>query len=398
LPLDRWILIFIVCIYLGLVLDSPLLMALPISLMVILGLAAWWRRHSLDRVTYRRRFQYTRAFPGESFPVKIEIENRKLLPLTWLRTVDPWPKAVGPEGEDVLAPSFSPDLGYLTHVFSLRWHERSRRTYNILFRKRGIYPLGPCKLASGDLFGIYEKTHEAGGIDRLTVFPSLLPLAEGHLSPEYPIGDQRSRRRISEDPNQVMGVRDYHPEDNFRKIHWPATAKTGQLQVKVYQPTSAQVLIVCLNISTHQRYWEGIYPELLEYMLSLAASLVDRGIQDGYRVGMISNGCLVNSDQPFHIQPGRSPQQLATLLSALAGVTPVVVAPFERLLLREIPRVPFGSTLLILTAVMNQELIETLMSLKKHERRITILSVAEGAPPSMPGVQSLHMPYKKAPD
>ena len=73
----------------------------------------------------------------------------------------------------------------------------------------------------------------------------------------------------------------------------------------------------------------------------------------------------------------------------------MVVAPFERLLLREIPRVPFGSTLLILTAVMNQELIETLMSLKKHERRITVLSVAEEAPPSMPGVQSLHMPYKK---
>ena len=119
------------------------------------------------------------------------------------------------------------------------------------------------------------------GIDRLTVFPAMLPLAEGRLSPEYPIGDQRSRRRITEDPHQVLGVRDYHPEDNFRKIHWPATARTGQLQVKVYQPTSAQVLIVCLNVSTHQRYWEGIYPELLENMLSLAASLVDRGIQDG---------------------------------------------------------------------------------------------------------------------
>ncbi len=62
-------------------------------------------------------------------------------------------------------------------------------------------------------------------IDRLTVFPALLPLEELHLSPEYPIGDQRSRKRISEDPNQVMGVRDYHPEDNFRRLHWPATAR-----------------------------------------------------------------------------------------------------------------------------------------------------------------------------
>jgi uncharacterized protein (DUF58 family) len=394
LPLDRWLPIFIVSIYLGLILESPLLMALPISLMILLSIAAWWRRHALDHLIYRRRFQYTRAFPGESFPVKIEIENRKLLPLTWLRTVDPWPKAVGPEGEDILAPSFSPELGFLTHVFSLRWYERSRRTYNLVFRKRGIYPLGPCKLTSGDLFGIYDKALEVAEIDRLTVFPAMLPLEELHLAPEYPIGDERSRRRISEDPNQVMGVRDYQPEDNFRKIHWPATARTGQLQVKVYQPTSAQVLVVCLNVSTSQRYWEGFYPDLLEYMLSLAASLVDRGIQDGYRVGIISNGCLTNSDQPFHTQPGRSPQQLATLLSALAGITPVVVARFERLLLREIPRAPFGATLLILTAVINPELIETIIRLKKHERRITLLSVAEEAPPNLPGIQSLHLPFR----
>jgi uncharacterized protein (DUF58 family) len=248
------------------------------------------------------------------------------------------------------------------------------------------------------LFGIYDKTQEVAGIDRLTVFPALLPLENLVLSPEFPIGEQRSRRRISEDPNQVMGVRDYHPEDNFRKIHWPATARIGQLQVKVFQPTSAQVLIICLNVSTHQRYWEGINPYLFENMLSLAASLVNQGIQDGYRVGIISNGCLTNSDQPFHIQPGRSPQQLATLLEALAGTTPVVVAPFERLLLREVPRVPLGATLLILTAVTNPELLETILRLRKHERRIVVLSVADEAPPNLPRIECLHMPFRPVPD
>jgi hypothetical protein len=113
---------------------------------------------------------------------------------------------------------------------------------------------------------------------------------------------------------------------------------------------------------------------------------------------MISNGCLVNSDQPFYIQPGSSPQQLAYLLSALAGITPVVVAPFERLILREIARVPFGATLLILTAVMNHELAETIIRLKKHERRITLLTLSEESPPVIPGIQTLHMPFKNSPN
>jgi uncharacterized protein (DUF58 family) len=192
-----------------------------------------------------------------------------------------------------------------------------------------------------------------------------------------------------------MGVRDYHPEDDFRHLHWPATARTGQLQVKVYQPTSTQTLVLCLNVSTYPHYWQGVYPAMFERLLSLAGTLLSHGIERGYRVGLISNGCLSNSDQTFRVPPGRSPEQLGRLLQALAGATPVVVTSFERFLLREVPRVPYGSTLLILTAVTTPELVETLASLRKHERVLTLLSLAEESPPHIKGVRSVHMPFKE---
>ncbi len=286
-------------VYIGLVLRIPYIIALSATLVVLLGLAAWWQRHALNGVVYRRRFHFTRAFPGERFPVRIEVENNKLLPLTWLRIEDPWPKAVGPEDEDVLAPSHVQDMGLLTHAFSLRWFERSRRNYLLAFRKRGIYRVGAAKLESGDLFGLYDCDGSAAGQEALTVFPEMAELDELILPPENPFGEQRSRRRLFEDTNRPMGVRDYHPEDGFRRVHWPATARTGDLQVKVYQPTSALMMVLCLNVSTYHRYWEGVYPALFERLLSVAATLVNRGVQDGYRVGMISNGCLSNSDQPF---------------------------------------------------------------------------------------------------
>ena len=135
-------------------------------------------------------------------------------------------------------------------MFSLRWFERARRSYILLFRKRGIYAIGPARLDSGDLFGIFEQVKEVGPNQTLTVFPTLLPFSEMGFPAEDPFGDRRSRRRLFEDPNRPMGVREYRPEDSFRRIHWPATARTGQLQVKVYQPTSGQVMMVCLNVST----------------------------------------------------------------------------------------------------------------------------------------------------
>ena len=371
-----------------------MLTALSAMVVVVIGLTSWWRLHSLDGVTYKRRPHYTRSFPGERVDLRLEVENRKLLPISWLRVQDPWPKAIGPEDEDILAPTHVPDQGLLTNVFSLRWFESARRRYSLLFRKRGRYVVGPARLESGDLFGLYEQFNELGKTDVLTVLPALLPFSSLGLPPDDPYGDRKSTRRLYEDPNQPIGVRDYHPEDSFRRVHWPATAHTGELMVKVYQPTAANLMVVCLNVSTFSRHWEGTYPQLLEHLISVAATLVHQGIQDGYRVGLISNGCLAHADQPFRIPPGRSPRQLGTLLEALAGVTSVVTAQFEQFLIKEIPRVPYGATLLIVTGVTSGELLETLAQLRKHGRRITLLSFAESSPGDIPGIRTIHRPFQ----
>ena len=389
-----WLPLLAILFLLGVVLQIPLLSAFTSMLVVVIGLASWWQHHSLDGVTYRRKPHYRRSFPDEKVPLRLEVENRKLLPISWLRIQDPWPKAIGPEDEDLLAPTHIPSEGLLTNIFSLRWFERARREYSLLFRKRGIYPVGPARLESGDLFGLYELNREQGPVELFTVFPSLVPFSELRLPAEDPFGDRRTRRRLYEDPNQPIGVRDHHPEDSFRRVHWPATAHVGELQVKVYQPTTANVLVICLNVSTFSRHWEGTNPDLLEYLIRVAATLVNRGVQDGYRVGLISNGCLAHADQPFRIPPGRSPKQLATLLEALAGVTPVVSAPFELFLIKEVPRVPYGATLVIVTGVQTLELNEALVQLKEHGRRTTLMSFAEQAPSPLQGVRIFHLPFK----
>ncbi len=390
-----WFPILIILIGFGILFRLPVLTAFTSMLMVVLGLASWWQRHSLDGVTYRRKPHYRRSFPGEEVELGLEVENRKILPISWLRVQDPWPKAIGPQDEQVLAPTHIPTEGLLTNVFSLRWYERARRTYTLLFRRRGIYPVGPARLESGDFFGLYEHTKEAGLVEYFTVFPSLVSFADLNLPAEDPFGDRRSRRRLYEDPNQPIGVRDYHPEDSFRRVHWPATAHTGEMQVKVYRPTSANVLIVCLNVSTFSRHWEGTNPQLLEYLVKVAATLVHKGFHDGYRVGLISNGCLAHADQPFRIPPGRSPKQLSKLLEALAGVTPVVTAPFERFLIKEVPRLPYGATLVIVTGVTTPELDEALVLLKHHGRHLTLLSFAGQPPRDIQGIHILHAPFKE---
>lgn len=390
-----WWLFLLVLFLAGVLLNIHPLSALAIMLAVVSSLARLWQRRSLEAVSYRRRLIYRRGFSGEKVPVRLEVENRKFLPISWLRVKDPWPVPVAPEDDSVLTPTENSEMGLMINLFSLRWFERSAHAYQILFRKRGVYPLGPAVLESGDLFGLFEKTRQEEAVEYLTVFPSPAPFNELQLPADDPFGDRRARRRLYEDPTLPMGVRDYHPEDDFRRVHWPATAHTGEVQVKVYQPTSARVLVVCLNVATNVHQWEGINQPLLERLISVSTTLVQQAIQDGYQVGLISNGCLAHSDQPFRVPPGRSPQQMSQLLEALARVTPFLIWPFERFLLKEVPRLPYGATLLIVTGVTTSEFAETLLRLKQHSRRMTLLSFSHRLPPDIPGVRAIHLPFRE---
>ncbi len=389
---SSWYLLLVMFIILGVVFEMPWLILFCTSVLGVLALSHVWNRYALKDVVYRRVWRYRRGFTGEQLPLRIEVENQKILPLSWLRVTDPWPKPVGPADEQILAPSHIPDQGMLVNLYSLRWFQRATRAYTLLLRQRGVYQVGPYTLDSGDLFGMYQTRAEVDQTDTITVFPDLLEFAALKLPTDDPFGDRRSRRRLFEDPNQPTGIRAYHPEDDFRRIHWPATARTGALQVKVYQPVSAQVMVVCMDVTTMPNHWLGTDPVMLEHLVKVCATIVYQGVQGGYAVGLYSNGCLAHADQPFRIAPGRSPQQLSILLQALAGVTSFVTGPFTAFLMRVMPRVPYGATLVLVTAFVTPELVETVLRLKPYRSHLTVICLGESCVDEIPGVTLAYFP------
>lgn len=389
-----WLQLLLLVFIGGVLLEAPWLIYFAAAVAVVIGVSHFWRLHALDHVRYTRRFHYTRGFPGEKTELRVTVENNKLLPVSWLETADHWPLDVGPEDIRVLAPSHIEEQGMLVNLYSLRWFQRVNRTYTLLFRKRGIYPVGPLTLQAGDLFGMYEQRREIEKTELLTVFPEMLPLERLLLPAEDPFGDRRAFKPLFEDPSRPIGIRPYHPEDGFRRIHWAATARTGAMQSKLYQPVTERMLVACLNVSTEMQYWMGYSSERLEHLVKLTAALVHQCFTDGYAVGLFSNGCLAHADQPFRIQPGRSPNQLAVLLQALAGVTPFVNAPFETFLIRSMAQIPFGATLVIITTLLPETLQDTLIRLRRYRANITLISIAKNRPPDLPGIRIIHLPFR----
>jgi uncharacterized protein (DUF58 family) len=365
--------------------------ALAASILTVIPVAWWWNEVSLRQLEYERHLDKTRAFPGENVKMTVRITNRKLLPLSWLEIRDEIPMAL-PLVNDTLMPTHAPNIGSLHNVLSLRWYERVSRVYELSCTARGVQDLGRVQLRSGDLFTLFEQREERENDDRLIVFPRIWPMVDLTLPTKDPFGERQAYRRLIEDPLRTIGVRDHRPEDGMRRIHWKATAHKGDLQVRVYEPTATLNLVILLNVTTFEHHWQGVLPELLERSISVAGSVATWAIGQKYKVGLVTNGCLARSDQPARVPPGRSPEQLTAILEMLAGVTCFPTASIERMLRRESPRLPWGATLAVVTAIVTDRLAEALVNLRDAGRRLALISLEEDPPPPLHGITTYHLP------
>ncbi len=386
----RWSALALTLILLGVMLETPALLILSAFMLTVGPITRRWSRGALQGVVYRRRLDRDRAFPGESLELTLEVENNKLMPVAWLRILDNFPTALAPTDSDVIAPSHEPTRGLLISVLRLRWYERVTRRYALQCERRGLYALGPVSLYSGDIFSLFETSRRQPSRQRVLVYPRVVPLKELGIPAKEPFGNVRTRRRLFEDPSRIMGARDYQPQDGFRHIHWKATARHNQLQTKVYEPTVAPKIVICLNIATFAQPWQGIRPDLLEHAIVVAASLASHGVEAKCSVGLLVNGAMPHADQSLRVLPGRSPTQLARILEMLAAVSPFVTCSIERLLREQSPHLPWGATLVIVTSVITDELYESLSQLQRAGRRLVLVAVGEQPPQVPAGLKRAH--------
>ena len=388
---DRAIFITIILVVAGFVLRSEAMLILGL-LSGSIFLTAWiWQTLAGQGVTYERHFSEQRAFVGETVAVTLTVTNRKLLPLTRVNLSDYVSEQL--VFTDLkLSNSHLAGLALIRQHFALSWFDQIGRTYHLHCQQRGIYNFRNAKIQTGDPFNLFSNEIDVGRNDQLIIYPVVKPVSGLHLPEKEPLGATIADRRLLQDPIYMRGIRPYQPEDDLRFVHWKATARTQALQTKIFESTNVLNLVLFVNISTLVKPWEGIDPVLLERVVSVAASVCAHAVEERLSVGLSANGALPLSDQPLRVLPGRSPKQLTHLLEALAAVRGIVSARFEDYLLYESARLPWGATLMIITAVVRPELESVLLRLKAAGRKIVLLSLADQPPPWLRGVVSYHLP------
>ncbi len=402
----RWYLICIAVLLLGLTLNQPLLLIMALLSALILFTINIWTKYCLHNLNFRREFSEKRVLFGEEITLSHVIENAKLLPLPWLEVEDSVPGVLRVKGRQTLV-SRASNQATLESLFSLRWYERITRTYTATCNARGVHTFGPTRIHSGDLFGFSECAATLENREYVLVYPMVVPLTSFHLPARHPFGERPTLQRLLEDPLNTIGVRDYVYGDSLRRVNWKATARTLQLQSKIYESTTTYTMVIFLNVVTQLDAYFGVHPELQELAICAAASVGNWALDEGYAVGLYANSSMYmpeigikmldaqeeNSSgsgesletrlaeqirhRRIRLSPTSNTAQRQRLMEMLARIQTYFGTAIEDLITTERTHLPAGATLVVITSTVSEPLLDALAHLKQLGHSVTLLMVGD---------------------
>ncbi|MEK3882592.1 DUF58 domain-containing protein [Paenibacillus sp. PL2-23] len=206
--------------------------------------------------------------------------------------------------------------------FVPNWKRTGEMSYRTPPLARGEYRFRDIECVSYDVFGLFEHAGSFRHDGVLSVLPQTVPLRQWN-------GFQRGVRgpyshaaasRSAKETTQINGVREYHYGDRLSRVHWNATAKTGQWKSKAFERESLPRTIMVLD-----RYAPGgdaASRERFELAVSVAASIMEHGSRDDTAIGLVSIG-----DQLTMLPPKSGAEQRSLVMKHLTNVEPDAPQP-----------------------------------------------------------------------
>src|SRR3954453_22033956 len=183
------------------------------------------------RVSARRTVTPARVPRGDTADVVLEIANADT------RTGGLWMLTEQLPGDLGTPPSFV--------VERLAPGARTSLRYQVHGHRRGRHALGPLRLRLVDPFGLVERSAVGADSAPLIVVPRVRPLVAGGPAGGQGGGGEGSRRSIAVHGEDEVSTRGYRHGDDLRKVHWRATARTGELMVRLEErPWRAQATLL----------------------------------------------------------------------------------------------------------------------------------------------------------
>ncbi|MDZ4246239.1 MAG: DUF58 domain-containing protein, partial [Dehalococcoidia bacterium] len=156
--------------------------------------------------------------------------------------------------------------------------------------------------------------------------------------------------------SQMSGVRPYVAGDDFRRIHWPSTARMGNLMVKIPEPDISNQTWLVLDMQE-----EG-FPSArdnIELLVKAAASVAKKLVEAGRSAGLI-----YYSGERHFVENSSDKHHLWSLLTEMALAQPMGRMPVYEVIRHEISVISSGLAVIVFSHRTDPELEPVIRHLK----------------------------------
>ncbi len=343
--------------------DNLIYARLLILLLIVVVASFLWSLLSIIGVELARSKRTTRMQVGEIFVEIFELANRSFIPKVWIKVTDQ-SQLPGAAGSRVLT-----NVGVK--------QSRTFIAYSLL-QNRGWFTLGPTKIESGDLFGLFVFRKRFISSKRLLVIPYTVNIQDFPAPFGILPGGRALRQKTLEVTPYAAGVREYVSGDPLKRIHWPTSARTQKLIVKEFEKDPLAEVWIFLDArkavhterlseadqAVNEFWWvKGkrefkLPPSTEEYAVSTAATIARYYINQKREVGLVAAG------QKYTILPAeRGERQLGKILETLAVLEAEGDMPLWGLINSQLNHLARGSTIILISPASDDQMMTVVMEL-----------------------------------
>ena len=307
-----------------------------------------YQRYGMYHVSYQSHFLEKEKTEGETVQFIEVVENRKILPIPWLKaelTVSKW---LDFPGENSVVTG---DSRFVTGFFSVQGNAKVSRVWDISCKKRGIYEVEHVVLVTSDLMGIIRLSIPVSNKrEVLTVLPkryTRVGLILPKLFQQY-WGDQTVRISNQTDASLSAGLREYMIGDALNRIHWKASLHAGKWLIRQEEPLGQKTMTVILVLKTYSESSGNMVSdwELIEHTIRVCAQCLWEMCQSGWNLRLCV-GEESTKKLPYETQYGGGFGMYHQMLNLLAQLKLKDPVSMVKLLRYSSPNNPNESCLLV---------------------------------------------------
>lgn len=323
---------------------------------ILVPLAAYlWTVFGVRGISVQAMESPTHCQVGEQFEQEIEIFNKSRMPKIWLKV----------EGNiDMPGPHSATILNLLPRSY-YSWQT------NVYCQRRGRHQVGTVVATTTDFFGLFSRQRKLGRGHSILVYPATFDLPLFKLTSFSDFGRGSSYQSFSQLSTNASTVREFATGDSLHHIHWPSTAHTGKLMVKVFDADrsyggSKTIWVVVDMEAVPQAGQDDETTE--EYGITVAASLVRKYIDSGMRVGAMASG-----DGNLIFQPERGEDHLWRILEGLAVIKAAGHIPMGQLIYEQMGQFRDNASVIIITPSVTGHLLDVIRQLRSRVDAVAVV-------------------------